>query len=580
VANLLSRLESLLFGAAIGRASSEAVTPVLEPVRQRSWLRNRVRVLDPGSAARLAAQGLVAESEAEAEAARNGYDLNRLGAMIRLAQTTPGVSEAFALRRRGEISEAQLHHVYRKAQIEPQYYGPLDVLLDALLDPAQVAAAIHRGLIPDPGLLKGEQPSGPRKVEQYPVYPIDALETAASHGLDREQLGVMVGLQGLPMGPHEAAQALFRGIITHGDYIAAFNESNNRNEWAQAVLEQSKQIPTARDFFENALRGYHSLAWAQEQAERHGMSHEDSLVIYQNQGRPMNIHAIQQALARGAKFHPEPGEITDPFDAAIVEGNLKPGYYEMAKSLRYTLPSVFTMRALAESGVWSEAKTAERLKWAGWFPPDADEAARAWSAGSRTTKKGLTAADLADEYEGLLVTRAEYVAGLRELGYPADAAEDKARVTDNKLARAARNALIATARSSYIRWRIDQPAVEQALRDADVPAAQASDLLARWVLERELNVHQLTEAQIVAAYKKALFTRDAALERLLDLGFTADDALIRLGSDPRNLSVTDIVKAYVTDVITREDALARLVALGFASADAGIRLDTAKAAGV
>jgi hypothetical protein len=77
----------------------------------------------------------------------------------------------------------------------------------------------------------------------------------------------MVGLQGLPMGPHEAAQALFRGIITHGDYIAAFNESNNRNEWAEAVLEQSKQIPTARDFFENALRGYHDFAWAQEQAE-------------------------------------------------------------------------------------------------------------------------------------------------------------------------------------------------------------------------------------------------------------------------------------------------------------------------
>jgi hypothetical protein len=528
VANLLSRLESLLFGAAIGRASSEAVTPVLEPVRQRSWLRNRVRVLDPGSAARLAAQGLVQESEAEAEAARNGYDLNRLGAMIRLAQTTPGVSEAFALRRRGEISEAQLHHVYRKAQIEPQYYGPLDALLGTLLDPAQVAAAIHRGLLEDPGLLKGEQPSGPRKVEQYPVYPIDALETAAGHGIDRDQLGVMVGLQGLPMGPHEAAQALFRGIITRGDYIAAFNESNNRNEWAEAVLEQSRQIPTARDFFENALRGYHGFDWALDQAKRHGMSEADATVIYQNQGRPMNIHAIQQALARGAKFNPEPGEITDPFDAAIVEGNLKPGYYEMAKSLRFTLPSVFTMRALAESGVWSEAKTAERLKWAGWLPADADEAAKAWSSAGGTTKKGLTVTDLTAEYEARLTSRAEYVANLREAGLSADAADRKADLSDTKARRALQRQLVSRIRIRYTGYAIDRPAAEAALRSAGVPAEQIAATLEFWDVERDINVHTLTEAQIVKAFARGIMNRDTATMRLEELGLAAGDIDARL----------------------------------------------------
>jgi hypothetical protein len=451
VANLLSRLESLLFGAAIGRASSEAVTPVLEPVRQRSWLRNRVRVLDPGSAARLAAQGLVQESEAEAEAARNGYDLNRLGAMIRLAQTTPGVSEAFALRRRGEISEAQLHHVYRKAQIEPQYYGPLDALLGTLLDPAQVAAAIHRGLLEDPGLLKGE-----------------------------------------------------------------------------AVLEQSRQIPTARDFFENALRGYHGFDWALDQAKRHGMSEADATVIYQNQGRPMNIHAIQQALARGAKFNPEPGEITDPFDAAIVEGNLKPGYYEMAKSLRFTLPSVFTMRALAESGVWSEAKTAERLKWAGWLPADADEAAKAWSSAGGTTKKGLTVTDLTAEYEARLTSRAEYVANLREAGLSADAADRKADLSDTKARRALQRQLVSRIRIRYTGYAIDRPAAEAALRSAGVPAEQIAATLEFWDVERDINVHTLTEAQIVKAFARGIMNRDTATMRLEELGLAAGDIDARL----------------------------------------------------
>src|SRR5256885_3125813 len=71
---------------------------------------------------------------------------------------------------------------------------------------------------------------------------------------------------------------------------------------------------------------------------------------------------------------------TDPYKASIIEGPVKPAYYELAESLKYTLPSVFTMRALAQTGVWSEAKTATRLKWAGWLPEDADEAAKAWTA--------------------------------------------------------------------------------------------------------------------------------------------------------------------------------------------------------
>jgi hypothetical protein len=274
-----------------------------------------------------------------------------------------------------------------RSGLPPEWIQPIIDKFDDILTPGELAAAIHRGLVPDPGILLGEQPSGPRKVASYPVQPINAVKEAAGSGYNEERLAVLVGLQGLPMGPHEAAQALFRGIITHGDYIAAFNESNSRNEWAQAVLDQSRQIPTARDFFENALRGYHEFDWALEQAKRHGMSEADATVIYQNQGRPMNIHAITQALARGAQFNPEPGELTDPYKASIVEGNVKPAYYEMAESLKYTLPSAFVMRQLASSGVWSEAKTAERLKWAGWFPQDADEAAAAWAAPATTATK-------------------------------------------------------------------------------------------------------------------------------------------------------------------------------------------------
>src|SRR6185437_8372620 len=95
----------------------------------------------------------------------------------------------------------------------------IESLKDVFLSPGEIAAAIHRGLIPDPGILLGEQPQPPFKVDAYPVQPIDAVAEARAAGLDEERLKVLVGLQGLPMGVIEAAQAYFRGDITHGDYI-------------------------------------------------------------------------------------------------------------------------------------------------------------------------------------------------------------------------------------------------------------------------------------------------------------------------------------------------------------------------
>jgi hypothetical protein len=507
---LWSKVLSFFAGEAAGAASGDVLKPAFEPTKQNAWARRPYRVLDPTTAAEADAQrfttsqvfrsldesgGVVAESDWPAtdvdladDALREGIGPARWEVLRRMARKVPPFPEALTLHRRGRIDEATVNSILAREGIPPGLWPALRSLKLDLLDLGQLAAAIHRGLIPDPGLLKGEQPKAPFNVEAYPVYPIDALDEAAGSGYDRDRLGVLVGLQGLPMGVIEAAQAFYRRIITYGDYIRAFNESNNRNEWAGAVLEYARQIPTARDFFENALRGYHSLAWAQKQAERHGMTPEDSLVIYQNQGRPMNIRQITQALSRGGVFNPEPGELTDPYKASIVEGNVKPAYYDLAESLKYTLPSPFVMRQLTASGVWSEAKAAKRLKDAGWIPQDADEAAAAWAGGTGTT-------------------------------------------TDPHVAKAEVQ-LWGTLHRSYIADESDETIAAAKLTELGVPAAAQTRILALWEHERELRRKQLTPAQVKKAWVKLVtnpatgvaWTRDDALAALVDRGYNMADA--------------------------------------------------------
>jgi hypothetical protein len=314
---------------AAGAAIAPAMTPLLQALRNETWKQYPDVPPDAYLLAEGVAQGQVDPKQAAEWASEQGIGVKQWAALVNIANTGPGLSAAMELWRRGIIDAAGFKRALKRMGLEAEWIDGLALTKPRLLDVADLARAIHRGLIPDPGLLQGELPAGEGNVPAYPVYPINALDEAQGHGYSRNDLGVLVGLQGNPMGAHEAANAVFRGILTPDDYLRAIAEGNTRNEWAHAIYEQSRQIPTARDFIENALRGYRTLDEAIAGAAKHGMTAEDATMIYQNAGRPMNIRQITQALARGASFNPEPGEITDPYMASIVEGRLKPGYYEL-----------------------------------------------------------------------------------------------------------------------------------------------------------------------------------------------------------------------------------------------------------
>jgi hypothetical protein len=468
-----NRITALVTGGAAATAVADALKPEFEVLMQTAWANEPHKVLEPGTAAELRARESVdAEKGIDNEgvdyvndSARRGVGSHRFDLMTELARTNPGVSELFTLRRRGigtgdkaGISAAEFRRLMRRHGYTAASITELEQLLWERLDMGQIPAAIHRGLIPDPGLLKGEQPSGPRNVESYPVYPIDALAESESRGFDRDRLGVLVGLQGLPMGVIEAAQAYYRGIITHGDYIAAFNESNNRNEWANAVLQYAKQIPTARDYIENALRGYRTLEEAQEGAARHGMSAADALTIFQNSGRPLNLKQITQAFAWGAKYEPAAADNPDPWVQAVLLGAVRPEYYNMQEHLKYNLPSALYFRTLQTQGVLTEAEAVTWYKRLGW-PPDLAEKVAAAFAKPTGAK--------ADPY----VTKAE-------------------------------TQLWSATHRSYLAGEADEATAIGMLDVLGLSEAAKSAVIGLWTNERTLRSKQLTAAQIKKAWRR------------------------------------------------------------------------------
>ena len=470
--------EAAAFSAGI--AVAPALRPELEVLVQDSWSLAPTRLPDAGLLASGVAQGQVNQATAEAWARRHGYSGNVFEAMVNIENAGPGVGQAFRLWRRNAIHDDGFARALKREALEAEWIAALAKTKQEPLDPAQLAAAIHRNIIPDPGYLVGQQPGPDRRVPAFPQIPIDANLEASWAGLDGDHLHALVGLQGLPMGPHEAAQAYFRGNITFDDYLAAIAQGNTRNEWAQAIVDQTRQIPTARDFMENALRGHHDFTWAADQAARHGMSRDDAFVIYQNQGRPLNLHQISQAIAWGAHYNPGQGDNPDPWMQSVLLGAVRPEYYEMQDSLKYIVPSAFALRGLQQAGALTPDEAFLWYKRLGWEPGLSRKVADAFGHQAGAAGKEATAADLLTLWDGGKLTTPEVRADLEALGYPAAEAQRKMDVVEARRVAGATNTAIGDLHTAYKKGDLSNASVIAALEALGLSTAGATDMTAAW----------------------------------------------------------------------------------------------------
>jgi hypothetical protein len=488
MANPLGSTPGIIVGVGVGAAASAALEPAIELPKQNAWARNPNRILATSTLAALVAQGGVLLGDAEAEAARDGYAADKLRALVYLAQTVPGWAQALYAWRRGQLSDALWTHTLVKAGVDARYYPALNALKDERLSPQDLAYAVVRGLVPDAGLLPVAPPTSGGTVPRFPVANIDTLAEAAAHGFDAERFRVLVGRSGLSMAPVMAAQAFYRGEIDRDDFYLAIAEGDLRNEWRDAILAVSRQIPTADAFVENHLRGWSDAAAMYAGAALHGMSKAHADVLFTNMGRPVTVHQVTTGLARGATFPSTYADVPDgPYRRAIQESNIRPEWASIDYHNRYGYPSGFQIKSEAPE-IGYDA-TNQLLLEVGWAPKWADFFASKWA--------GATSGAKADTHVSKAQTQ-----------------------------------LWNTAHTSYRAYEVSAPTATEALTTAGVAAAAIPQVLAVWDAERALMRARLSASDIRKAWQKdainpatgAPWTKDEALAELLQLGYSTTDA--------------------------------------------------------
>lgn len=472
--------EAVAFG--LGFALGRVLDPIGTGLKQEAWSQPGAQILavDVDTAAQIVAENVAQLPWGEGEAAKQGISSDNFDLIVNEVLNAPGFAELIRMLRRGTITTDQLAHGFRKARLETEWDAALTDLQDERIDPSVVATAIQRGLIPDPGYLPVDVDYSGSNVRAPDVSTLGAEDEAAASGITPPRLALLTRLVGLPPGPGELMQLLNRGTINDAAFVMGIAEGNTRNEWAAALKTLARRLLTPTEYQEAALRGVLTNAQANAGAALSGMTDADATTLFELLGRPLNVHELTTGLARGGSYGGDYSDVPEPYQDAIRRSSIRPEYASLAYANRYTYPSAFVLRSLAQAGELGDAGAiAKVLEEIGWEPGFAATVAASWA--------------------------------------PAGAGGDPNVVK-------AQTQLWTTTHTSYVNHWITDTDATAALKTAGIASSATGQVLAVWQAERALIHAGLTAAQI----KKAVGSPDHdaawATGRLQELGWDTDDA--------------------------------------------------------
>jgi hypothetical protein len=510
VANFLGRLQTFLFGAAIGRAASDAITPVLEPVRQSAWEQNQLRVLDPTTAAELVAKRFITEAEGQGEAAKSGYAVNRFGALTRLAQTYPGLADVDKMSNRRIISPEQVAEILARHGVADEFTQAFVDLFQDLLSPAEVAAAVQQGHLPnetinDPGvgILPNVDPAvTPAQGAVTPVAPdqqppstvpltqvdIDPGVEAAGAGIDLKRLEVLANLAGLPPGADTVLQMWNRNLIDEATVDAGIREGHLKTKWSAAFKRMRWSVLGAAEYASAHLRGWITQDEMYKGGALTGHTTDQMDLLYLNRGRPLAPVQAFTAWARAAP-HPvgegyteRPGTFDqEDFQRAIQQSDVRTEYGPILWHNRFAYPPLFQLGRLATAGAITEARVREILTFERYEPQDIDALVKFWYGAGKTA-------------------------------------------TTATRAKSAQTQAITALKKSFMNGSQTPETAKALLEALGVDDTEAGHVLAYWQEELTLVEKRLTPAQIKKAYSENLKTRDDAIAELVAQHFSVADA--------------------------------------------------------
>jgi hypothetical protein len=349
--------------------------------------------------------------------------------------------------------------------------------------------------------------------------PNDPADEALQAGINASRFGQMVETAGNSMGLGEAITLLRRAQLAGVTLDEVLQYSNTNPKFYDAIRMLVEVWPSTAEVLVGWTKGH--------------LSDEQAIGLYLAQGNRLEDYEWQRdSVGRP----PGPMEVLDLWnrtdidetqvDDALKSSDLAPRFVPWVKQLRVYYPPVRSILPMLRA----EAITPDQAGryWDAQGVPAELQAIFLKEAAHHTssTVKQLTQAQIVSSYETRLMDRPTALLRLEALTYSGEDATALLDLADEKRTTALMNATVNMVGRRYVAYKLSKPDAAHALSTATVPNAAQLDLFRLWDIERAANVHVLTPASIIGAFRRGEIGAAECKRRLLEGGIAPDDLAI------------------------------------------------------
>ena len=553
-------LEQLLLWGVINQVISALASPAFTVLTQEVNARSPEQVIDPATAADLAARGIVTVTAAAGEAARSGLDAARFGQLADLhtVRLSPGDLATAVLRSYVSLGEAQ-----SAARPQGVTAAMLDVLVNLAGDapgPQQLAEGLRRGLVPrsgrGPNEVSFEQGIAESRLHDKWAPLIDALSVqlltpadaasatvrnflspeeaagiARQNGVPPATFATLVSLSADSPGPQQLAEALRRGLISlagKGTHSTSFEqgiaEGRLADKWAPVIQGLSQLWPTPADALDAALKGQITDADGRALYERLGGDLQFYPWLLATIGdSPTPLEAAVLA-ARGIIAEHGTGPNVLSYDQAVKESRYRDKWGPAYRKLSNHIPAPSTLVTMLAHRNIDEA-TAHTLLLQNDMT---EQLAAAYVSEAEyeaiSDYRGITESAVIDMYIAHTINRDMAVQLLGVLHVSTQAAGLLLDYADMKYAIDSINRSVSRIATLFTGRKIGVATARNALAGLQIPAGTIDQIIQDWELAAAADVKTLTATQIVDAWYYGILTVADAIADLGAIGYSPYDA--------------------------------------------------------
>lgn len=354
----------------------------------------------------------------------------------------------------------------------------------------------------------------------------EAALTAAKSGVDQRDFDLLVTNTGEPPSVIDMLSLMRRGMVSKDDVIRSIHQSRVKNEWVDTILKLGIEPPSPTDILRAVLQGQIDRGAGEQLYAKLGGDPQYFQLMFDTEGSaPTPTEAAVMANRGHIPWEGRgPGVVS--FEQAFLEGPWRDKWLVPYRKSAEYFPPPRTITAMYNSGALSKTDAASLLSEQG-LRPALVAAYLSDAAKNKTAKfKDLAASTIGTLYQDQAIGDDEAKSMLKKLKYDASEADFIVLTWQLQREEKFRSTAIGTTHTQYINHKIPRDKASALLDQFHVPSNQRDYLLSLWDQEQSAKVTLLTPAEIKKAVTKLNFDPQWAIDRLMQRGYTQQDAEI------------------------------------------------------